>query len=74
MVKLYSKPNCVQCVGTKNMLDAKGIEYTIVDLSKDADAMSYVMGLGYRQAPVVVVDEETHWAGLRPDMIAKIAA
>ena len=32
------------------------------------------MALGYLAAPVVVVDESTHWSGYRDDRIAGPAA
>jgi glutaredoxin len=40
-------------------LDAKGILYDIVDLSENDAALEYVKELGYSQAPVVVVDDQT---------------
>lgn len=70
---VYSKPSCVQCTATYRALDAKGIPYRVVDLSQDDAALEYVKDLGYSQAPVVVVDDEDHWAGFRPDHIDRIA-
>jgi len=70
-ITVYSKPACVQCVATTRALDAKGIGYSIVDLTEDADAMSHVAELGYRQAPVVVAGGD-HWSGFRPDRIATL--
>lgn len=72
-VTVYSKPACVQCTATTRAMDAKGIAYTIVDLTKDADALAYVTQMGYRQAPVVVAGD-THWAGFQPSLINAIAA
>lgn len=72
MITVYSKPACVQCTATTRALDAKGIDYNIIDLTEDADAMEMVMSLGYRQAPVVVAGE-AHWAGFRPDMIGRLS-
>ncbi len=71
-ITVYSKPACVQCTATTRALDAKGVDYSVIDLTKDADAMSHVTELGYRQAPVVTVGGE-HWSGFRPDRIAQIA-
>lgn len=70
---VYSKPSCVQCNATYRALDAKGIPYVIVDLSESDDALEYVKELGYSQAPVVVVDDQDHWSGFRPDHIERIA-
>jgi glutaredoxin-like protein NrdH len=63
-IAVYIKPACVQCTATYRALDKAGIDYTTVDISQDAAARDYVMSLGYLQAPVVVVDAETHWSGL----------
>lgn len=72
-ITVYSKPSCVQCNATYRALDAKGIEYEVTDVSQDADALEQVKELGYMQAPVVIADEE-HWSGFRPDKIDELAA
>ncbi|MFC3072201.1 glutaredoxin-like protein NrdH [Shinella pollutisoli] len=71
-ITVYSKPACVQCTATTRALDRQGIDYTVVDVSEDADAFALVRDLGYRQVPVVVAGER-HWAGFRPDMISALA-
>lgn len=71
-ITVYSKPACVQCTATTRALDARGLDYELIDLTQDADAMEMVMSLGYRQAPVVVAGEQ-HWAGFRPDMIGRLS-
>lgn len=71
-ITVYSKPACVQCTATTRALDAKGITYTVVDLTEDQAAMERVTSLGYRQAPVVIAGD-AHWAGFRPDMIGQLA-
>ncbi len=67
-ITVYSKPACVQCTATYRALDKLDADYTVVDISEDADARDYVMSLGHLQAPVVIVDGE-HWSGYRPDRI-----
>ncbi|MBW7057273.1 glutaredoxin-like protein NrdH [Paracoccus bogoriensis] len=69
---VYSKPACVQCTATTRALDARGLEYDVIDLTQDDEAMARVTELGYRQAPVVIAGD-THWAGFRPDMISALA-
>lgn len=73
MITVYSKPACVQCTATTNELERKNIPYKYVDLTKDAEAMDTVRGMGYMQAPVVVAGDE-HWAGFRPDKISALAS
>lgn len=71
-VTVFSKPACVQCNATYRALDQAGIEYEVIDMTTDAEAFSYVKDdLGYAQAPVVVTDND-HWSGFRPDLIAEI--
>jgi glutaredoxin-like protein NrdH len=72
-ITVYTKPSCVQCNATYRALDSKGIEYDILDLSEDPAALEHVKSLGYLQAPVVVTDED-HWSGFRPDKIDDLAA
>jgi len=71
-ITVYSKPACVQCNATYRALDKLGYEYTVVDITEDADARDYVMSLGHLQAPVVIADGE-HWSGYRPDRIKALA-
>jgi glutaredoxin-like protein NrdH len=71
-VTVYSKPACVQCTATYRALDRLGVDYEIIDISEDADALDRVRGMGYMQVPVVVAGEH-HWAGFRPDMISALS-
>jgi len=70
-VTIYSKPACMQCFATYRAFDRRGISYHIIDISKDSQAQSFVVQLGYRQMPVVVAGD-MHWAGFRPDMIRQV--
>ena len=72
-VTVYTKPSCVQCTATYRALDNKGIEYEVHDVSTDEAALEHVKSLGYMQAPVVVTDD-AHWSGFRPDKIATLSA
>lgn len=67
-ITVFSKPACVQCDATYRALNKHGLEYTIVDISTDAEALESVKALGYQQAPVVFADGD-HWSGFRPDRI-----
>ena len=72
-VTVYTKPSCVQCTATYRALNARGIEFEIFDVSIDEKALQAVKDLGYLQAPVVIADDE-HWSGFRPDKIDELAA
>lgn len=68
MVTVYTKPSCVQCNATYRRLESKGIEFQVVDMSVDEEALEKAKELGYAQAPVVFAGDQ-HWSGYRPDLI-----
>lgn len=72
-ITLFTKPACMQCNATKKALDRAGLDYNLVDISIDAEAREYVIGLGYLQAPVVEANGE-HWSGFRPERISSLVA
>ncbi len=72
-ITVYSQPSCVQCNATYRRLDAAGLEYPVIDVSEDAEALAKIKALGYLQAPVVITDED-HWSGYRPDKIDEYLA
>lgn len=75
-VTVYSTgPQCIRCKMTMKVLDQQNVTYVEVDIREDAAARTYVTEeLGYSEAPVVVVDDNDHWSGFRPDHIGRIAA
>lgn len=73
-ITVYTQPQCQPCKRTKYVLDREGVPYAEVDISQDHQALEAIKALGYYSAPVVIVSngdttDETHWSGLRPDMI-----
>lgn len=72
MVTVYSKPACVQCNATYRALDKMNIDYEVVDMSKDLNALERVKELGFQQAPVVVTDNDS-WSGFNPEKIESLA-
>jgi glutaredoxin-like protein NrdH len=72
MITVYSLPNCVQCVQTKKLLQREGLEFSEVLLTEDEAASQKVRELGYASAPVVVTNDK-HWSGFRPDIIMSLA-
>jgi len=71
ILKIYSKPRCINCDATKRMFDQNGIEYEVLDISVDEKAMEFVVKNGFQAAPVVVYNDIS-WCGMRPDMIQKV--
>ena len=72
LITVYSKPSCVQCNATYRTLDKLGLPYQVIDLTQDEAALTEVRAMGYQQVPVVV-DEDDHWAGFRPDLLQAAA-
>ncbi|MFC7403424.1 glutaredoxin family protein [Citricoccus sp. GCM10030269] len=78
-VTVYSTgPTCSRCTLTKSDMTKKGVPFEEIDITQNPAAHEYVTGeLGYTEAPVCVVNDDTgqdHWSGFRPDNIARIAA
>lgn len=72
-VTVYTTPTCPQCDMTKKTLTRGNVEFTVVDLTTDAEAMKYVTEeLGYNAAPVVVAGTQ-HWSGFRLGAIQNLA-
>lgn len=78
-ITLYSLPDCSQCNMTKRWLDRAGVEYRTVMLDQSPEDAATMARLGYKQAPIVIVDSEDDmfesgaWTGFDPDMLAKYA-
>jgi len=73
MLTVYTTPGCTDCNATRKALTRRGLPYRTVDLTTDSEAMDYVRGLGYAQAPVCVTDTGEHWSGFRPDRLTALA-
>lgn len=69
---IYSKPDCVQCNATYRAFDKQGIDYQVVDLTQDPQALDHVKSLFYQQVTVIIAGDD-HWAGFRPDKIGALA-
>lgn len=75
-VTLYSKADCQSCRLSKLLLEREGITYREFRVDEDEQALSFVKGMGYLAAPVIVVGFEDghplsgdHWAGFNPEKI-----
>lgn len=81
IVTVFTKPGCGPCIATKTAMDARGIPFAIIDVTKEPAALKIVSDLGYRAMPVVIVGDiaaetiERHWGGsFRIDLINELAA
>ncbi|OZG51109.1 NrdH-redoxin [Pseudoscardovia radai] len=71
-ITVFDKPNCPQCAATERRLAQLGIEFDVVDLSRNPQTLAQLVEAGYRQAPVVITPYAT-WSGHRPDLIDDLA-
>lgn len=67
-VIVYSKNNCINCTATKNELKKRGVDFTEVNMSINRDALLKVKAMKFREAPVVVTDNDA-WSGHNMDKI-----
>jgi glutaredoxin-like protein NrdH len=58
MLTVYSKPACPFCNKAKNLLETKGIEFEVVDISKDSDSRDFLVESGYRTVPQIFKGSE----------------
>jgi glutaredoxin-like protein NrdH len=73
MVTIYTQDPCQPCRMTKKEFAKHGIDYQEILVTGNPEAREAVIALGYMQAPVIVT-ENGHWGGFRPDMIKELAA
>lgn len=73
MVKLYSKPGCMQCKMTERKLNSLNLQYEKINILEDDKAFSHVTeDLGYNALPVIEA-ENVVFQGFRPDELEKLA-
>lgn len=53
MIRLFTRPGCSACVGLKNQLEAKGVDFGLVDISRDFDGGMEIVKQGFRSVPVI---------------------
>lgn len=68
MIKVYSKPNCMQCKFTEDWLQKHNIIYEKLDVTTQPSALARVKELGYQSLPVVETEME-NWFGFRPNRL-----
>jgi glutaredoxin-like protein NrdH len=70
VIRVYSKPRCVQCTAVKRRLDQAGATYDVVDVSlpENAGDFAAIQALDYKQVPVTFVNDD-HFGGYNPDAL-----
>ena len=58
-VTVYSTPSCSYCIRLKSYLSQKGINFTNIDVSSDAQSLEKMVNLsGQMGVPVIDIDGE----------------
>jgi glutaredoxin 3 len=55
-VTVYTMHGCNACNNAKEFLTRNGVEFTERNVSEDSEAREELLALGYRAAPVIIVD------------------
>jgi glutaredoxin-like protein NrdH len=72
-ITVYTKYGCPQCDMTKMVLNNEGIEFNIINVEDDAQALTYIKEeLGLSSMPVVVVEGQEPFTGFRPDKLQEL--
>lgn len=71
-VKVWTTPNCVQCMQTKKEFDKLGVTYEEESLVDNVLALEGFKAMGLLQAPIVETDTK-RWSGFRIDKIQSLA-
>lgn len=56
MLTIYSKPQCSFCDQAKAYLQQQAVEFTAIDITQDAEAMSFIKSEGHRTVPQIYKD------------------
>lgn len=72
MIKVYSKPNCMQCAFTKKFLTENGLQFEERDVFESEKFKDEVVELGFTSLPVVVADGHEPFSGYRPDKLDEL--
>lgn len=69
MIKVYSKPGCVQCEFTKKFLVQHELPFEEKNVMESSEALEEMRTTGFTSLPVVVIDGKEPFFGFRPDIL-----
>ena len=58
MIILYSKPTCPYCDRAADYLDRNNFDFTKVDVTEDATALSFIKEKGHKTVPQIYFDNK----------------
>lgn len=74
MIKVYSKPDCMQCKMTKKFLADHDVPFEEINVEEDAESLAELKFHGYFGLPVVAINKsfDFSWVGFRPDLLEEL--
>ena len=76
MIKVYSKPKCVQCEMTKKFLEANNVEFEEINVEENEEALEQIKVSGLKRLPVVIVTKnnsiECAFSGFQIDLLDEL--
>lgn len=74
MIKVYSKPLCIQCTMTKNFLSQHDIPFEEINVLADEAALELIKQHGFYSLPVVTTNDsfDGAWCGFRIDLLEEL--
>ena len=76
MIKVYSKPKCVQCEMTKKFLEANNVEFEEINIEGNEEALEQIKAIGLKRLQVVIGMKnnsvEFAFSGFQIDLLDKL--
>lgn len=74
MITVYSKPNCMQCLFTKNWLTNNNIDYEEINVEDSQTYIDLLKHYGFSALPVVAIDNnlDNAWHGFNVDRLNEL--
>lgn len=56
-IVVYTQPDCASCSEVARFLEDRGVPFTMLDVSRDADALEEIVSRGYMSTPVTRIGD-----------------
>ena len=63
MLTVYSRPNCKYCDMAKNHLSTRNVQFNVIDVDENPDAMQMLRDAGHRSLPQIYKNGELFVVG-----------
>lgn len=73
MIKVYSKPNCMQCKFAKNKMDDLEIPFEEFDVTSSEEHLEEAKATGFTAMPIIILENGDVISGFQPDKLEALA-